>query len=500
MSKNTQIQRPTALYKGKILHIESLYTVTPDGKQINKEGVIEIVRSWSRQKELHCPCGCGTPLVLYAGPQRKKRQHFKIWPGYGKKNCHYIPESDESLHSKSALWIWLDYNINSKDIELGKALDQIEVDNRKFQYTLYSPSKKIAVSYCRKHLNLSDEKIKALQDNASDIKTIFVADAKDGNGEDQYPEYLMKIQRVQKYCLLLGMPELSELENPYEHAHLEAIFYAKNECGLWKRISLANGSLHEYTIDSDGSVLFHDQSLLSLYEKARADFDESVKKAIQEQERQKAERKRQEEEEAKRRAELKAAYEKEQERKAQERKQKEQEREQRRLEEEQRRLEREQKRIEREKLRQEKEEARRQKEAEIEEKRKRQEKIDIHAALKQKAKEEYERKIREALESNYDDSDDPLSYESWLSKRPEEPKRITPLIKTITLPADVTQDMLNKSMDQQEQVVKDSTGKRLIKCEKCGKITSCDEFIDYGGINRINLGLCRACCRSNSRQ
>lgn len=54
-------------------------------------------------------------------------------------------------------------------------------------------------------------------------------------------------------------------------------------------------------------------------------------------------------------------------------------------------------------------------------------------------------------------------------------------------------------IDQQELQARDSAGVRWCRCEKCKVVAPVDEFIMYGGIGRINLGLCRKCEEKNRR-
>lgn len=52
----------------------------------------------------------------------------------------------------------------------------------------------------------------------------------------------------------------------------------------------------------------------------------------------------------------------------------------------------------------------------------------------------------------------------------------------------------NKSdFEQQVKQVRDDDGNRYVKCESCGNIVSTDDCVSYGGINRVNFGLCRRC-------
>ena len=50
-------------------------------------------------------------------------------------------------------------------------------------------------------------------------------------------------------------------------------------------------------------------------------------------------------------------------------------------------------------------------------------------------------------------------------------------------------DGLLERMNQQEEQVRDSKGRRWVKCEFCGKIALESEFSSYGGMNHINLGI-----------
>ena len=70
------VKRSECLCDGKIIGIESIYTVI-DGKQINEKGKLESLRRKSDRKELFCPCGCKSRLILVAGENQLIGQHFK---------------------------------------------------------------------------------------------------------------------------------------------------------------------------------------------------------------------------------------------------------------------------------------------------------------------------------------------------------------------------------------------------------------------------------------
>lgn len=52
---------------------------------------------------------------------------------------------------------------------------------------------------------------------------------------------------------------------------------------------------------------------------------------------------------------------------------------------------------------------------------------------------------------------------------------------------------LEARLSQQETPVKDTEGNRWIKCRSCGKAARDSEFVSYGGIGHINLGICKEC-------
>lgn len=58
----------------------------------------------------------------------------------------------------------------------------------------------------------------------------------------------------------------------------------------------------------------------------------------------------------------------------------------------------------------------------------------------------------------------------------------------------IRQNLIHK-FDQQEEQVRDNQDRRWIQCEVCGKIDPDQEFAIYGGVNRLNLGICSNCYR-----
>lgn len=48
---------------------------------------------------------------------------------------------------------------------------------------------------------------------------------------------------------------------------------------------------------------------------------------------------------------------------------------------------------------------------------------------------------------------------------------------------------------QQKEQIWDRYGNRWVKCRICGKIKTVDEFWEYGGPDRMNLGRCYECVK-----
>lgn len=53
---------------------------------------------------------------------------------------------------------------------------------------------------------------------------------------------------------------------------------------------------------------------------------------------------------------------------------------------------------------------------------------------------------------------------------------------------------------QQHTQVRDAEGNRWMKCEYCGMIARENEFTSYGGINHVNLGICKSCSSKPSSE
>lgn len=263
-------QRTVALCDDKYIGIESIYTVV-NGRQINIPDKLKWLRSKSQNNELFCPCGCGANLVLVAGDKNLREQHFRIKDADAFPGCHVVTEGKTSVDSKIVLKCWLDDNLNADDLETRVPISAIADSTRKYEFSFISRNNRIALNYCHDRVNLSDEKLQILADNANGISIIHVVDYLNGGSEGQYPEGLMKVQKRQGYCLLLATDE-----SDYDKANLIAVFYEQDLDGFWRENIISTGSLKEYRIADDGEIVFRNEKLLTLLSRTRQTFAEQL--------------------------------------------------------------------------------------------------------------------------------------------------------------------------------------------------------------------------------
>ncbi len=58
---------------------------------------------------------------------------------------------------------------------------------------------------------------------------------------------------------------------------------------------------------------------------------------------------------------------------------------------------------------------------------------------------------------------------------------------------------MKDELDQQEHEVLDHTGRRWLKCERCGWIAPLYKYTVYGGVNKMNLGMCEKCLKEKHK-
>jgi len=304
-------QRTVCIYRGKYIGIESIYTVI-NGLQINIPEKLEDLRTKSKNNELFCPCGCGSNLILVAGDKNLREQHFRLKDGIFKDACNVIIEGKTSINSKIVLKCWLDDKLKSLDIETRVPIQAVDDSTRKYEFTLLSQEKKIAISYCCERENLSDEKLDILESNGQGIDVIYIVDIANSGCNGQYPEGLIKVQRKQGYCLFLEIQDVD-----YSKAILSAVFYIKDIDGLWQEVSFAEGKIKDFSINENGRITYLGQQLDELKVREESMFlrkcEAEKLRRLEEERKCKEQYKRKLEEEERRKEALKREIEKAQE-------------------------------------------------------------------------------------------------------------------------------------------------------------------------------------------
>lgn len=257
------VKRAVCLYNNKPIGIESIYTVI-NGQQINIEQRLQALRIKSNNNELFCPCGCGANLTLVAGDKNLRAQHFRLKKGSNKNKCQFVYENEISINSKIILKCWLDEKLKTNDVETRVPINHICNTEKKYEITLLSRSQKIALCYCYGKEDFSTNKLEILENCKANYNFIYVIDKHNGGCNGQYPEYLMKIQNKQGYCLLLDI-----MDGKYENARLQCVFYWKNSNGLWTESLIQDGLISDFFIKQNGQLIYNHEVLNSLIKEKR---------------------------------------------------------------------------------------------------------------------------------------------------------------------------------------------------------------------------------------
>ncbi len=263
-------QRTVCLWNGKYIGIESIYTVI-DGKQINIPEKVEWLRKKSRAGELFCPCGCGRNLILVAGDQNLKEQHFRVKDGDFNLECEGAEsEGRHSINSKIVLKCWLDDKLKCCDLESRVPIKLISDSDRKYEFTFLSREKGIGLCYYRDRANISDDKFNILEANSTRIKLIYIADVSNSGCDGQYPEWMMKIQSRQGYCLFLKCDD-----GDYYNSSLIASYFDKDIDGVWEEIIVAKSNINDFSLDDYQHLLFQGELIQTCVEREKDSFEKA---------------------------------------------------------------------------------------------------------------------------------------------------------------------------------------------------------------------------------
>ncbi len=270
--------RTIALCHGEYIGIESIITLI-DGKQINIPDKLKDLRRKSRNKELFCPCGCGSNLFLVAGENNTREQHFRIDSRGNKEECTAVLESNDSINSKIVLKWWLNINFAGSVVSSRIPIHSIDDINRKYEFTFLIKDKGFALSYCHNKINLSEEKMKILQDNSKDISILYITDSSNMIDNGQYPESLDRMQSVQGFCLFLNINE-----QKYDESELSVVFYAKNERGLWQKTTIYRDKLVEFHINENGKLEYIGNDIFEAAINSKRNYEDVIAKIVKENE------------------------------------------------------------------------------------------------------------------------------------------------------------------------------------------------------------------------
>ena len=263
------VQRSECLFNDEVIGIESIYTIV-DGKQINIPEKIESLRKKGREGLLKCTCGCGTKLILVAGDKNLREQHFRAIDENGNKKCTFKQEGPKSIDSKIVLKCWLSEKIKS-EIETRVPINKIINNDKKYELSHLARSNKIALNYTNTRLNLDDVKFQEIDELVNKFKIYHIVDFNNIETNGQYPEFMMKIQNRQSYCLFLNIDGRN-----YTKAKLISSYYTKNIYGTYISIQITEGYISEYSFNSDGNLLFKDNLISDLFTFKKNEYDRTL--------------------------------------------------------------------------------------------------------------------------------------------------------------------------------------------------------------------------------
>ena len=277
------VTRNSCIYENQYIGIEEFYTVH-DGKQINIQGRIEEFRKLGKEKKLFCPCGCGRNLGIVAGEKMLRRQRFRVFPDQKeiKSQCNAVEENEITISSKILLKCWLDdiLKLEPGEVRLNIPISDIYDEKRRFEYTHFVSKYNFGICYERDDTNLKDEKIDLLVNHAGK-RFLYVTDISNEGTNGQYPEFMIKIQNFQGFCMLLDIHN----ELVYDAADAKILYYQKNDQQLWQELCVVNGRLREFSIDENGMLLYKGEHVSHMVSEKILLYEKEQKEELEERRR-----------------------------------------------------------------------------------------------------------------------------------------------------------------------------------------------------------------------
>ena len=261
---------------GRIIRIEEVYTLSEDGKKINKPGVVEEVRRLGKENKLVCECNCGGFLMLKAGSAMIRAQHYALKPGQAHIQCRAKSESIDTLLSRITLKCWLDSVFSLQGNEIRYAVpynSEFAEGDRRFELTFYVPSRKFGLIHC--DVSLIDSEKLSFFSKQEHIKFLAVSTPLKHPHVGQYPEYNMRMQNSQGYCVFLNSQE------EYSRSTFTVVRYEKNYRGTWDMLEVISGYLPYFSISPDGQLLYQEKFVMEMVDEKVSSFSEYDKRCAE---------------------------------------------------------------------------------------------------------------------------------------------------------------------------------------------------------------------------
>ena len=95
------------------------------------------------------------------------------------------------------------------------------------------------------------EILRIIDGNKRYVRIYHIVDVHNNSRNGQYPEYMMKVQSKQGFCLFLD-----DDERDYSNSVLSVVYYVKNTDGVWDSITVLSNNLNNYCFGADRRLLY----------------------------------------------------------------------------------------------------------------------------------------------------------------------------------------------------------------------------------------------------
>lgn len=273
------IKYKECLYDGQLLPIETVFTVNEFGEHINVLGEIERVRKLGRNKELFCPCGCGTNLMLVAGENSTGRtQHFRAYSNQ-ENTCKYeLMNERGSYELRKVLKLWLDnqFRLAPDDIEYNVTTREVADSTRKFEINMLVRTKGVGICYLHNLSHLDEDKMQHLKSLYEQINILYFTDSSKIVESGQYPEYQVKILDYQGFVLFVDFSD-TEPENILNTTKLEVGIYRQNIiANRWEYLEIAKDCIKAFYYDDNNYLKYQDDRVIDLANDVSLAFEQEL--------------------------------------------------------------------------------------------------------------------------------------------------------------------------------------------------------------------------------